>query len=154
LSDNYQSVLIMLGLSMDFYDDILKDFNGYQKRFGADVTRMNDFVRAQGLPPIVGLTFNQFVEVGGRGHRIAQIAEKLMRDAGFDVIPTDDYYRRYDGRAFTVSRWEGHPDEEANMLFASMFYDHLGQRRDVQRFALKRDADVRALQAVDARVIQ
>jgi hypothetical protein len=46
LSDNYASILILLGFSMDFYDDILRDFNGYQTRFAADVRQMNHLVRS------------------------------------------------------------------------------------------------------------
>jgi hypothetical protein len=136
LSDNYQSVLLLLGLSRDFYDDILKDFDGYQKRFAVDVRRMNDFVRSRGLPPIVGMTLNQFVKLGGRGHRVSRIAEKLMREAGFDVVSAEGYHRQFDGHNFGVSRWESHPDEEANAIFAEMLYVALTERADVQRFSI------------------
>jgi lysophospholipase L1-like esterase len=135
LGDNYRSMLILLGFSMDFFDDILKDFNGYQRRFAADVRRMNEVVRARGLPPIVGMALDQDVQAGGRGHRISQTAERLMREAGFVVISLDPYYEAFNGRRFIVSRWEGHPDEEANALFAAMLYDHLVRRTDVQQYA-------------------
>ena len=75
LSDNYASMLTLVGFSMDFHDDILKDFNGYQRRFAADVKRMNVFVRAHGLPPVVGMALDQDVHVGGKGHQISQTAE-------------------------------------------------------------------------------
>jgi lysophospholipase L1-like esterase len=135
LSDNYASMLLWLGLSMDFYDDILKDFNGYQRRFAEDVRRMNAFVRSQGLPPIVGMALDQNVQVGGRGHRISQTAERLMKEAGFDVILLDPYYEAFNGKRFIVSRWEGHPDEEANAIFAAMLYDHLTRDPHIQRYA-------------------
>lgn len=135
LSDNYTSTLMLLGLSMDFYDDILKDFNGYQSRFAADVRHMNEFVRSRGLPPIVGMALDQNVQVGGRGHRISQTAERLMKEAGFNVISLDPYYEAFNGKSFVVSRWEGHPDEEANAIFAAMLYDHLTRRPDMQRYA-------------------
>ena len=135
LSDNYTSMLLLLGFSMDFYDDILKDFKGYQKRFSADVKRMNAFVRAQGLPPVLGMALDQNVQAGGRGHRISQTAERLMKEAGFDVISVDPYYEAFNGKRFIVSRWEGHPDEEANAIFGAMLYEHLVRRPDVQRYA-------------------
>jgi lysophospholipase L1-like esterase len=134
LGDNYYSMLTLLGFSMDFFDDILKDFKGYQQRFAADVRRMNEVVRARGLPPIVGMPLDQDVRVGGRGHRISQTAERLMQEAGFAVVSLNSYYETFNGRRFIVSRWEGHPDEEANAIFASMLYEHLARRADVQRY--------------------
>jgi len=136
LSDSYVSLLMLLGFSMDFYDDILKDFKGYQKRFAADVRRMNEFVRSRGLPPVVGMALDQNVQLGGRGHRISQTAERLMKEAGFVVVSVDPYYHAYNGKHFLVSRWEGHPDEEANAIFAAMLYDHFTRRSDVQRYAM------------------
>jgi hypothetical protein len=58
-----------------------------------------------------------------------------MREAGFAVISLDPYYEAFNGRRFIVSGWEGHPDEEANALFAAMLYEHLAHRSDVQRYA-------------------
>lgn len=136
VKDSYNRLLLMMGISVDFFDDILKDFDGLQKRFAKDVKGMNDFVRSAGLPPVVGMPLDQYVTLDGRGHRISRVAERLMAEAGFDVISLEDYYRRYDGRLFFVSRWEGHPDEEANAIFASMLFDHLRQRPEVQRFRL------------------
>ena len=135
VDDGYQALLLKLGVSLDFYDDILKNLKGYQKRFSNDVTQMNQACHAVGLPPIVAMPLDQNVVDGGRGHHISQLGEKLMREAGFDVISLDGYYKRYNGRSFTVSRWEGHPDEEANAIFASMLYDHLRLRADIQRYA-------------------
>ena len=134
IKDRYAEVLLSLGFSVDFYGDILKDLKGYQVRFAKDVARMNSIVRAAGIPPIVGMPLDQIVVEDGRGHRISRLGEEIMRGAGFDVISLDGYYNRYNGRSFTVSRWEGHPDEEANAVFASMFYERLRVRQDVQRY--------------------
>jgi hypothetical protein len=134
VDDGYQALLLKMGVSLDFYDDILKNLKGYQKRFAKDVTQMNQVSSAAGLPPVVSMPLDQIVIDGGKGHHISQLGEKFMREAGFDVISLDNYYKRYNGRSFRVSRWEGHPDEEANAIFASMLYDHLRHRVDIQHF--------------------
>jgi len=37
------------------------------------------------------------------------------------VLSTDDYYRRFSGvSSLRVSKWEGHPSEEANAIWALM----------------------------------
>jgi hypothetical protein len=136
ISDAYLAFLLHIGVSADFHDDILKDFDRYQARFATDVKEINRFVRGQGLPPVVGMTLEQSPVLEGKGHRVSRIAERLMKEAGFEVVSSDGFYRRYDGRAFVVSHWEGHPNEEANAIFAGMLFEHLRGRLDVQRFAL------------------
>ena len=75
---------------------------------------MNAFVKAAGLPPLVAMVVDQYPDYGGRGYRVAMMAEDAVRPAGAKLIPTTDYYIRYNGKAMYVSRWEGHPDEVAN----------------------------------------
>ena len=65
---------------------------------------------------------------GGRGQRVARIAERLLEEAGMSVVPSDPFYRRYDGATFAVSRWEGHPNEEALAIFAAMLAEDLRGR--------------------------
>ena len=134
LSDGYNALLLKLGFRMDFFDDILADFQGYQQRFGRDVQRMNDFVRGRGLPPITGMVLDQFPTYGDRGYRIARTAEELMRRAGFDVISSEQYYRTYSGQTFIVSHWEAHPNEHANAIFATMIADRLLGRADLSKY--------------------
>jgi hypothetical protein len=134
LSDGYNALLLKLGFRMDFFDDILADFQGYQQRFGRDVQRMNDFVRGRGLPPITGMVLDQFPTYGDRGYRIAKTAEELMRRAGFDVISSEQYYRTYSGQTFIVSHWEGHPNEHAMAIFATMIADRLLGRADLSKY--------------------
>jgi hypothetical protein len=86
---------------------------------------MEALASAAGLPPIVGIVLDAYPDLEGRGHKIARIAEQAMQAAGFDVISTEDYYRRYTGENFQVSRWDGHPNEIANYIWASMIADHL-----------------------------
>jgi lysophospholipase L1-like esterase len=121
VADSYDRALRSAGMRPDFFDDILKDFSDYQRRFGRDVAAMVDLAHAHGDVPLVTMILQQYPKVDGRGHRVAAIAEALLHDAGFDVIDVQSYYRAYHGsRNLQVSPWEGHPNELANALFASL----------------------------------
>lgn len=137
-SDLYDATLRRLHLRKDFYDDILADFAGYQRRFAGDVAQMNEAVRAAGLPPLVAMVVDQFPLYQGRGYRIARIAEGDFVKAGGNVIPSESFYRDYSGRDLSVSRWEGHPNEEANWIWADMIADALRIRPDLQPFVKTR----------------
>ena len=134
IDDAHRNIVIRLGFSLDIWDDILRGIDTYQKRFAADLAHMRSVALAQGLPPIVGMVLDHLPVQGGRGQRLARIAEDAMRQAGFDVIPTDPYYHAYDGRALFVSRWEYHPNEEAHAIFATMIADHMLGRGDLEKF--------------------
>jgi lysophospholipase L1-like esterase len=134
-SDLYDAALRRVHLRRDFFDDILRDFDNYQGRFRRDVKRMEALAAAAGLPPIVGILVDQFPALDSRGHKISRIAEQAMQAAGFDVISTEDYYRRYTGDDnMYVSRWEGHPNEIANYIWASMIADHLRSEKYLKPF--------------------
>lgn len=105
LADLYDRSLRVAGLRADFFDDILKDFEGYQQRFRRDVSEMNAFVTTHGLPPVVAMVLDQFPSDGGRGHRIAKAAEGYLKEAGMEVVDTEEYYQRLNGHAMAVSRW-------------------------------------------------
>ena len=130
----YDVIARALGLRADFFDDILRDFDGYQERFGRDVKTMNDFVLAQGLPPIVTMVFDQVPNVARTSYQVTQHAERLLKAAGMTVIETEDYYRRFEGRNLRVSQWEGHPDEEAHAIFAGMFLDRIRSLVDLEPY--------------------
>jgi GDSL-like Lipase/Acylhydrolase family len=134
LSEQYDGALRGLHLRRDFFDDVLADFEGYQHRFARDVAEMNRSVRSAGLPPLVALVVDQYPGYGGRGYMIAKIAEKALASAGAQVIEMEDYYRRYNGQAMNVSRWEGHPNEVANYIWASMIANELRLRPDLKAF--------------------
>lgn len=119
-SDAYGAALRSLGLRNDFYDDILKDFDGYQSRFGKDVAAMNQRALGGGLPPIVAMVLDQYPLSSGKGARIARDAERHMRAAGMNLVSIEEYLQRYDGYGFPVSLWEGHGDELAHAIWASM----------------------------------
>jgi hypothetical protein len=135
LNDAYDAALRRLHLRRDFFDDVLYNFAGLQMRFARDVGDMNAFVRAAGLPPMVAMVLDQYPNLGGKGQQITRIAEKALTDAGMNVISTEDYYRRYSGKAMYVSRWEGHPNEVANYIWATMLLRSLSQRSDIGSFA-------------------
>ncbi len=135
ISDAYDAALRRFHLRRDFFDDILADFDGYQKRFLRDVTNMNATVQAAGLPPMMAMVLDQFPENGGRGYKIAQIAEESLAYAGIEVISTEDYYSQLSGRSdLYISRWELHPNEVANYIWARMISQRLAGREDLQKF--------------------
>ena len=118
LEDRYDALLRQLGLRPDFYADLLSDFEAYDERFGRDVAAMNAFVTETGLPPVVAMVLDQTPKRDGPGRRLALAAERHLAAAGMTVVETEAYYRRFDGRNFAISRWDGHPNEEANAIFA------------------------------------
>jgi lysophospholipase L1-like esterase len=133
LEKAYDNLLLKTGLRRDFFDDILKDFDGYQARFGRDLRQMNTFVQQRGLPPVVAMVLNQYPHVDSRGHKIARVAEMRMREVGVTVAPTEEYYRKNDGREMNVSRWEGHPNEEAHRLFARYLLPYLNGQEALEK---------------------
>ena len=133
LSEEYDGSLRRLHLRGDFYDDILTDFEGYQQRFAKDVAEMNRTIRDAGLPPLVAMVVDQY-PADYRGYKIANVAEGALTRAGAEVIGTEDYYRRYYNLAMSISPWEGHPNEVANYIWASMLAKELRGRSDLQAF--------------------
>lgn len=124
-----------LGLQPDFYADLLDDFDARYRRFGRDVAAMNALVTESGLPPMVAVVLDQYPRLDGSGRQLALAAERQLRAAGIDLVESEEFYRRYDGQAFRVSRWEGHPNEEAHAVWASDLAQRLRQHPDLQRFA-------------------
>jgi lysophospholipase L1-like esterase len=115
------NALTRFGFTRDFFDDILNGIPEYRERFARDVADLNRFVQTHEIPPVIALVLDQFPEVGGRGEHIARLAEQALAAAGMTVLNTDDYYRRFSEMSpMRVSRWEGHPNEEANAVWALM----------------------------------
>ncbi len=130
----YDASLRSAGLRKNFFDDILEDFEGYQQRFGRNVKAMNAFVIDQGLPPVVAMVLDQLPTLDGDGHQIAMVAEHYLRESGMEVIELEKYYRRYHGLEFRVSLWEGHADEHAHAIFASMIASRIETQSSLQLF--------------------
>ena len=136
VAELYDRTLRRFHLRRDFYDDILSDFRGHQERFRREVAEMNSLVRSAGLPPMIAMVVDQYPSFTGQGYKIAQAAEGAFKLAGIDAIPTENYYRRYHGQGLYVTKWEGHPDEVANFIWATTFMRKLQARPDIQ--ALKK----------------
>jgi lysophospholipase L1-like esterase len=149
----YDALLMRLGLRVDFLGDILRDFDGYQERFGRDVAAMNAFVKERGLPSVVAMVLDQFPNTKGKGYQVGLAAERQMRSAGMRVIPAE-YIRRNDGRSdWYVSRWERHPNEKANRVFAEEFAKVLRDLPDLQAFRRIPGDEVRSLVDTDREFI-
>ena len=135
-SDAYNNILMKLGLRNDFFMDVLKDFNNYRTRFARDVKEMNDFALDRGLPPIVAMVLNQFPELNSKGYQLAIAAEQHLTNAGMIVIPTEEFYKKYDKQVMRVSQWEGHPNVKAHKIFADFFIAHLQNRKELEKYRI------------------
>ncbi len=134
LTDRYDALLRQWDFRKDFFDGILADMENHQASFANDVAEMNAIVKSHGLPPIIGMVLHQQPKYEGRDYRLTRIAEEAMLRAGFTVIPTEDYFRRYNNYNFAVSRWEGHPNEEANQIFSTMLEARLRQYPELESY--------------------
>jgi lysophospholipase L1-like esterase len=114
-----------LGIFKDFVSDILEDLPRFEPRFRNDLTAMNRIVTERGLPPVVTMVLDQYPSLNGEMRKLTLIAEHAAESAGMNVVPTDEYYRKYDGHAMNVSNWEGHPNVEAHGIFAQMFLSRI-----------------------------
>ncbi len=123
LARKYDELLRHWGVRADFWQDILRDFRGYQRRFARDVRELNAYVRARGLPPVVAMVLCQ--EPGpGVQSGLTAVAEKYLREAGMEVVPAG-FIRECAGQTWHVSAWEGHPNEKAHAVFAEYLRPHL-----------------------------
>jgi hypothetical protein len=123
-----------LGWAPSFYSELLEDFDRRRERFGEDVAAMNAFVTGAGLPPMIALVLDQGPKLQGLGRKLAIEAERKLREAGVETLDSEPFYRRYDGHRFRVSRWEGHPNEEAHAIWASMLAQAIRQQPAFARF--------------------
>jgi hypothetical protein len=80
------------------------------------------------------MVLDQGPRLHGPGRKIALAAEHQLRAAGIETVPSDDFYRRYDSRSFGVSRWEGHPNEEAHAIWAAELAAAIRPRPELARF--------------------
>ena len=51
-----------------------------------------------------------------------------------EVVDSTEYYRRFDGQALSVSRWEGHPNREAHTVFAEYLLPALLRTPGLERY--------------------
>ncbi len=130
----YNQMLLETGLRVDFFNDILRDLKNYQTRFSRDVATLNQLVTDLGLPPAVALTLSQTPAADTRAHRISLAAESHLEAAGMDVIEMSPYYHHFSGQDFRVSRFEGHPNEVANAIWAFLLEQNLRGRSELRTF--------------------
>jgi len=97
---------------------------------------MNDLALSMGLPPIMAMVLNQYPDLNSKGYQIAMAAERHLTNAGMTVIPTEEFYRKYNKQLMMVSPWEGHPSAEAHKIFADFFITHLQHRSDLERYRI------------------
>jgi len=134
VDDRVSALTRGLGWVPDFYTQLLADFDRRRDRFGEDVAAMNAFVTGSGLPPMIALVLDQAPKLSGPGRTLAVEAERELREAGIETLDSEEFYRRYDGRRFRVSRWEGHPNEEAHAIWAAMLAEAIRQQPDFAHF--------------------
>lgn len=135
------NAMTRLGLTRDFFDDIRHGIPQYRDRFARDAADLNGFVQAHEIPPVIALVLDQFPEIGGRGQHIAWLAEQALAAAGMTVLNTDEYYRRFsDISPLRVSKWEGHPNEEANAIWALMLEQAVERDTRLAKYALQTPA--------------
>ena len=129
LDRKYDALLIRLGIRDDFLGDILRNFAGYQVRFARDMKAMSDLVQDAGLPPVMAMVLDQYLDPTGKSFAVGQMAERLMAEGGMRVIPSEPYIRQNAGHMqdWRVSPWEGHPNERSNRVYAAEFLRVLEQ---------------------------
>ena len=82
--------------------------------------RYGEIRQENGSGPILAMVLESEPSSKGTRHQVNQLTEKLAAQAGLIVVSIEGYERKYNGRNFAVSRWEGHPNEEAHRLFAEL----------------------------------
>ena len=140
----YGALLRSLGLRPDFYSELLADFDARRRRFGRDVAALNALVTERGLPPVIAMVLDQSPQLDGPGRQLAVAAEEQLRAAGIDTVASEPFYRRFNGRNFKVSRWEGHPNEEAHAIWASMLAQKIRELDALAPFRRSGDAPTAA----------
>ena len=133
LNHRYDQLMRDLGVRPDFDSNILVDFDSRTARFGSDVEKMNAIVVEAALPPVVAMVLNTDTSGSSRNKRMVDAAEESLREAGMDVIPSAPFSRAFSGRDFSVSRWDGHPNEEANAIWAKMLWQYFVGRPEFKR---------------------
>jgi GDSL-like Lipase/Acylhydrolase family len=134
--DAWRSLLLALDLRHDFFEDILTGGKEYPARFARDVAAMNRLVQEEGLPPIIGIVFEQSPGGDQGAWKLIEIAERAMADAGFDVISVMPWRGRLGDRLFRVSRWESHPNELAHSLIAERLDERLRRYGTLEEYRI------------------
>ncbi len=137
VESRYDVLLISLGLRRGFIEDLLsRGFEANRERFGADVRGMVGVLEAQGIPGIA-MVLHQNPAAEGPSRQTADIAESLLEEAGFRVVGSQRYFEHFDGQALRVSAWEGHPNEIAHAVFASLLAEPVTELPALEAYRLR-----------------
>lgn len=131
-SVKYNTLLFRLGLRHDFMGDIARGL--YQADYAKAVKEINDYALSQGLPPIIVFVTDQAPDLKGVNWKVTQITERILLEAGFNVMPMEDYYQKYNRQTFFVSKWEKHPSVQAHQIFAELLTNYLKKLPQLQPF--------------------
>ena len=134
--DAYHQLLLQTDLRLDFLDDILLDFEGYQGRFSRDVTEMARFAK-KNETPFISMVLHQSPATSGRVHAIITATEAHLAAAGANPVTINPYLIAYQDQVLRVSQWEEHPNELANALFASMLVPAVTEAVDLSAYQLR-----------------
>jgi lysophospholipase L1-like esterase len=129
LDIGYSKLLLSLRLRQDFIHDILDNIDENRRRFRGEVGEMDVLIEKAGLPPLIGMVLEQYPQVFSPSWQVAKEIEQAMRISGISVVPSDDYYQKYNGRSMPVSPWEGHPSAEAHGIFAERLAAFLREKK-------------------------
>jgi lysophospholipase L1-like esterase len=138
ISVGYNQLLMQIGARRDFYRDILKRFDPTDDKFFRDVKAINQLSLQYSGNPVLVLVLNHAVGTNKPEHlsrKLSEIIEKQALSAGADVIPAKTFYDEYgDGHIpLRVSRWEGHPNENAHGIWAKMFFSYLSKEKAAKK---------------------
>lgn len=133
-NEKYNVLLFKLGLRNDYLSDIIR--GKYQKQYAQAVKKINDYVLANNLPPVIAFVTDQQPDLKGKNWQVTQITEKILKEAGFQVISSEDYYTKYNGQVFFVSPEEHHPNEEDNKIFAQYIINYLKTLPNLEKYKI------------------
>ena len=134
LNREFDDLMIRLGLRYDYLGAILHDFENFKGRFQVELKEMNALANENGCGPMIAIVVNSKPKGRGKQYEVKRLTERLAARAGMTVVSMEEYDRKFDGRSFRVSRWEGHPNEEAHELFADYLLPIVRRLPSFKRF--------------------
>jgi lysophospholipase L1-like esterase len=134
LSRGLEGLFLKLGIMKTFHGQIAERIDQYKVRFSNDMKELNKFVTGAGLPPVTAMVLTQLPNVAGVDRQLALLAEDSLRNAGINVVSLAGFNAAFAGESFRVSAWEGHPDEEANNIYAMYLRDELVAHKALNGF--------------------
>jgi hypothetical protein len=129
-SKGYDKLLLKFEIRNDYLGDFINGY--YQDNFKKEIKVMNDYVINNNITPIISMVLDN--TPNEKTKKVTSIIEQILEKEGMQVIPTNDFYERYFGLKFQVSRWEPHPNEEAHKIYAQTFVDYLSKLPELKKY--------------------